>query len=94
MYGNTVANHRQDILNEMISVAQVSEEMMNQNSWIKENGVEDDFCFLNQGNHDQGIKNASSVEAISGSDEQFNTQKMVENLRWVGMSSNDYEKVL
>ena len=93
MYGNTVTNHQQDILNEIISVAQVSEEMMNQNSWIKENGTaQDDFSFLNHNNQDQGMNMARSIEA-SGSNEQFNNQRMAENLRWVGMSGNDYEKV-
>uniref|UniRef100_A0A162B6V5 NAC domain-containing protein n=1 Tax=Daucus carota subsp. sativus TaxID=79200 RepID=A0A162B6V5_DAUCS len=92
MYGNTVTNHQQDILNEIISVAQVSEEMMNQNSWIKENGsAQDDFSFLNHNNQDQGMNMARSIEA-SGSNEQFNNQRMAENLRWVGMSGNDYEK--
>ncbi|KAK1370769.1 NAC domain-containing protein [Heracleum sosnowskyi] len=94
MYGNTAVstNHQQDILNEIISVAQVSEEMMNQNSWIKENGTaQDDFNFLNHSNQDQGLNIARSLE-VSGSNEQFNNHKMAENLRWVGMSSNDFDK--
>ncbi|KAL8109281.1 NAC domain-containing protein 86-like [Apium graveolens] len=91
MYGNTAIYHQQDILDEIISVAQVSEEMMNQNSWIKENGTaEDDFSFLNH-NQDQGMNIARSLE-VTGSNEQFNNHKMAENLRWVGMSSNANDK--
>lgn len=94
-YGNTATYHQQDILNEIISVAQVSEEMMNQNSWIKENGTaEDDFSFLNHSNQDQGMNIGRSLE-VTGSNEQFNNHKMApENLRWVGMSSNDNDKVI
>lgn len=92
MYGDT-SNQHQDILQEILSVAQVSQELMNQNSWINGNAsaAEDDFSFLPQENKIQGQNTNRSMEI--GHNEDFGAERMVENLRWVGMSNKDLVKV-
>ncbi|KAL1820458.1 hypothetical protein ACET3Z_015327 [Daucus carota] len=91
MYGDT-SNQHQDILQEILSVAQVSQELMNQNSWINGNAsaAEDDFSFLPQENKIQGQNTNRSMEI--GHNEDFGAERMVENLRWVGMSNKDLVK--
>lgn len=92
MYGNT-SNPHQDIIQEILSVAQVSQELMNQNSWINgtASATEDDFSFLPQENKMQGQNTSRSMDI--GHNEDLGTERMVENLRWVGMSNKDIDKV-
>ncbi|KAL8133838.1 hypothetical protein AgCh_009053 [Apium graveolens] len=91
IYGNT-SNQNQDILQEILSVAQVSQELMNQSSWINGNAsaAEDDFSFLPQENKIQGQDTSSSMDI--GHNEDLGTERTVENLRWVGMSNKDLDK--
>ncbi|PWA67250.1 No apical meristem (NAM) protein [Artemisia annua] len=93
-----------DIVQEILSVAEASQDPMNQNTWGGGyNGHhEDDFSFLtnnNSNNQMQDIisnrfmgddQNMRSIE-VGGVDEQLGNDRMVENLRWVGMSNKDLE---
>lgn len=92
IYGNT-SNQHQDILQEILSVAQVSQELMNQNSWINGNAsaAEDEFSFLPRENNIQGQDTSRSMDI--GPTEDLGTERMIENLRWVGMSNKDFDKV-
>ncbi|KVI03036.1 No apical meristem (NAM) protein [Cynara cardunculus var. scolymus] len=90
---------QQDLLHEILSVAQVS---INQDEWVGSfaAGNDNDFSFLaNNSNQMQDVgsfrfmgddQNARSIE-IGGLDEQMEPDRMVENLRWVGMSTKDLE---
>ncbi|CAL5202791.1 unnamed protein product [Lathyrus oleraceus] len=107
-----------DILQEILSVAQASQELINQSNYSHAFGGnenygthehDNDFTFMvgnnNSYNHmsDQMMNsmryddkawedpNTRSIE-IGNLDDEFKTERMVENLRWVGMSSNDLEK--
>nr|QSD99911.1 NAC family transcription factor [Melilotus albus] len=103
-----------DILQEILSVAQASQELINQSNYSHAFGGnenyatdhESDFSFMvgNNYNHvtdhmnsmrydDKAWEdpNTRSIE-IGDLDDEFKTERMVENLRWVGMSSNDLEK--
>ena len=103
-----------DILQEILSVAQVSQELINQSSYSQDWGGndnyaprEDDFTFMvgtnyNHSNHGMSSMryadktwedaNTRTIE-IGDVDEEFKAERMVENLRWVGMSSEDLQKV-
>ncbi|GMP32375.1 hypothetical protein CsSME_00006164 [Camellia sinensis var. sinensis] len=108
-----------DILQEILSVAQASQELINQDmTWGVTSGggsfyaqqAGDDFSFhphavqihdmMNNGGgggssrlimEDQQHTISRSIE-IGGFDKDFKTERTVENLRWVGMSSKDLEK--
>ncbi|KAI7724656.1 hypothetical protein M8C21_006390 [Ambrosia artemisiifolia] len=95
---------QQDILQEILSVAQVSQDLINQNTWGGgySGHHEDDFSFMANNNsnnqmHDVGSfrfmgddQNMRSIE-VGGADNQLGPNRMVENLRWVGMSNKDLE---
>lgn len=95
-----------DIVQEILSVAQVSQDLISQNTWGGgyTSHHEDDFSFLtnnNSNNQMQDIvsnrfmgddQNMRSIE-VGGVDEQLGNDRMVENLRWVGMSNKDLEMV-
>ncbi|KAK9062127.1 hypothetical protein SSX86_019312 [Deinandra increscens subsp. villosa] len=96
---------QQDILQEILSVAQVSQDLINQNTWgggYNPGHHEDDFSFLANNNSINQMQdvgsfrfmgddpNMRSIE-VGGADEQLGTNRMVENLRWVGMSNKDLE---
>lgn len=100
-----------DILQEILSVAQASQELINQNNfpgtWGGSSAPDDDFSFMvgrdtyNQVNDVSAERyidkpwedsNTRSIQ-IGDLEEDFKTQRMTENLRWVGMSDKDLEKV-
>ena len=95
---------QQDLLHEILSVAQVSKDLIDQDEWVGSfaAGNDNDFSFLpNNSNQIHGVgsfrfmgddQNARSIE-IGGFDEQMEPDRMVENLRWVGMSNKDLEMV-
>ncbi|KAK2440450.1 hypothetical protein P8452_19547 [Trifolium repens] len=103
-----------DILQEILSVAQASQELINQSNYSHAFGGsenyathhENDFTFMvgnnnyNVNDHMNSMRyddkawedpNMRSIE-IGDLDDEFKADRMVENLRWVGMSSNDLEK--
>ncbi|KAL0423670.1 UNVERIFIED_CONTAM: NAC domain-containing protein 86 [Sesamum radiatum] len=100
-------NQPADIVQEILSVAQASQDLQNQDTWAGINyGPVDDFSFfLNSSQPADMISNCSkyldnlggdqnhhrSIE-IGDSDEVFQTGRMVENLRWIGMSDKELEK--
>ncbi|KAL6959690.1 hypothetical protein U1Q18_039842, partial [Sarracenia purpurea var. burkii] len=114
--------NEEDILQEILSVAQASQELINNETWGGRTGsfadhhpvppAAADFSFLTQNDDDQqihGMHTSSSSSRFmdkSGEDQnsfrsisirdldedQLKSGKMVENLRWVGMSSKDLEK--
>ena len=103
-----------DILQEILSVAHASQELINQSNysqtWIgNENyAPQEDFTFMidkgvdyNNVNDMNSVRynertwedpNMKSIE-IGDLVEEFKAERMAENLRWVGMSSKDLEKV-
>ncbi|KAJ9564576.1 hypothetical protein OSB04_000542 [Centaurea solstitialis] len=93
---------QQDLLHEILSVAQVSKDLIDQDEWVGSfaAGNDNDFSFLpNNSNQMHGVgsfmfmgddQNARSIE-IGGFDEQMEPDRMAENLRWVGMSNKDLE---
>ncbi|XP_057468848.1 NAC domain-containing protein 54-like [Actinidia eriantha] len=86
--------NEQDILQEILSVAQVSQELINQDSWGGNYATSDDFSFLPHHTHDQihGLSTSRSIDIGGHVDVEFKIERSVENLRWVGMSSDDLEK--
>ncbi|KAL0462448.1 UNVERIFIED_CONTAM: NAC domain-containing protein 45 [Sesamum latifolium] len=100
-------NQPADIVQEILSVAQASQDLQNQDTWAGINyGPVDDFSFfLNSSQPADMISNCSkyldnlggdqnhhrSIE-IGDNDEVFQTGRMVENLRWIGMSDKELEK--
>ncbi|KAH1160162.1 hypothetical protein AAZX31_11G217100 [Glycine max] len=110
-------NNETDILQEILSVAHASQELINQSNYsssqafgANENNYapphESDFTFMvgTNYNHVNDMNtmgfvdniawedpNARSIE-IGDLDDGFKTERMVENLRWVGMSSKNMEK--
>ncbi|KAK7841424.1 nac domain-containing protein 45 [Quercus suber] len=99
-----------DILQEILSVAQASQGLTNQNNfpgtWGGNYAPDDDFSFMvgrdtyNQVNDVSAERyidkpwedpNARSIQ-IGDLDEDFKTERMTENLRWVGMSDKELEK--
>lgn len=103
-----------DILQEILSVAHASQELINQSSYSQEWGGndyyyaprDDDFTFMvgTNYNHSNEMSSARYVDKawedantrtieIGDMDQEFKAERMVENLRWVGMSREDLEKV-
>lgn len=112
-----------DILQEILSVAHVSQELINQSNygdsstaWGGNYGhqVADDFTFMvgkdsstTNYNNDQLNYEMDSMRYLDKSwtdpdtrtieiadlEDEFKTEKKIENLRWVGMSNEDVEKV-
>ncbi|PIN06572.1 hypothetical protein CDL12_20874 [Handroanthus impetiginosus] len=91
-----------DIVQEILSVAQASQDLQNQE--IYASPVDDFSFFLNQ-EHDHDMSssryldnlkeennNNGSIEIVDNIDEAFQTGRMVENLRWIGMSNKELEK--
>lgn len=95
-----------DILQEILSVAHVSQELINQpnnhnsNTWSNGNcSLSNDFSFLigkdahfNPYNPWEDPNMIRPIE-ISDTERNYGSEKMVENLRWIGMSDKDLEKV-
>ncbi|XAR58108.1 hypothetical protein NMG60_11026497 [Bertholletia excelsa] len=86
---------------------QASPELMNQGSWAHGSssclGSGYDFCFQPHADQIHASPTSRLVEEtwedksmrfleIGGLDDEFKTERMVENLRWVGMSSEDLDK--
>ncbi|KAK4430481.1 hypothetical protein Salat_1348800 [Sesamum alatum] len=100
-------NQPADIVQEILSVAQASQDLQNQETWSGINyGPVDDFSFfLNSSQPADMISNCSkyldnlggeqnhhrSIE-IGDNDDVFQSGRMVENLRWIGMSDKELEK--
>lgn len=110
-------NNQQDIVQEILSVAQASQNFMNQEttwgggSYINHHQQDDDdndFSFLSQ--NDQLMYDVKFTDKILREDQSFmmrsiqignmnneeelkSADGMIENLRWVGMSDKDLEKV-
>lgn len=88
-------NDQQDmLLQEILSVAQASQELINQDTtWVGNFAHDDDFSFLPHNNNHIQDQACKFIE-IGGLDEQFKNERVVENLRWVGMSNKELEKVI
>lgn len=102
-------NHQPDIVQEILSVAQASQDLINHDAWGGGGGyapTADDFSFLpHNANQFQDMgnfrfmdqlrddQNGRNIEIADFADE-FKPDRMVENLRWVGMSDKDLEKVI
>ncbi|WVY91020.1 hypothetical protein V8G54_036534 [Vigna mungo] len=103
-----------DILQEILSVAQASQELINQSNYSQEwcgNDYyaprDDDFAFMVGTNYNHSNEIMNSVRyvdkawedantrtiEIGDMDEEFKVERNVENLRWVGMSKEDLEKM-
>ncbi|KAK4480050.1 hypothetical protein RD792_013107, partial [Penstemon davidsonii] len=94
-----------DILEEIISVAQASQDLQNQESWAGIYAPIDDFSFFLNSNQEHELASSKYMNNVSEEqnymrqieiedqkDEVFRNGRMVENLRWVGMSNNELEK--
>ncbi|KAA8547652.1 hypothetical protein F0562_004081 [Nyssa sinensis] len=102
IHGNT---NEQDILQEILSVAHASRELISQDSWGGNYAPSEDFSFHSPSNYQihnaststfmeklrEDDQNPRSIE-IGDLDEEFKTERMVENLRWVGMSNEELDK--
>lgn len=119
IYGSRNNNETStDILQEILSVAHASQELINQTpsyshtSWGGHNnnenyapqeGDDQDFTFMvggnNSNNYDSHVsyrtwEDPNTVRSIEiGDVDEFKGERMVENLRWVGMSSKYMDKV-
>nr|KAJ0223365.1 hypothetical protein LSAT_V11C200076050 [Lactuca sativa] len=101
----TTNGPQQDILHEILSLAQVSQDHINQNTWGGgySSHQEDDFSFLDDNDNNIQVQdvgsfrfmgddqNARSIEVTGVDEQQLRSDRMVENLRWVGMSNKDLE---
>ncbi|KAL3845064.1 hypothetical protein ACJIZ3_002467 [Penstemon smallii] len=90
-------NPPHDIVQEILSVAQASHDLQNQETWGEVYAPIDDFSFIIDGNQESEINsskyimnnivreeyNQKSIE-IEEKGELFRNGRMVENLRWVG----------
>ncbi|KAL3630364.1 hypothetical protein CASFOL_023348 [Castilleja foliolosa] len=101
----TNTNYQQnDIVHEILSVAQASQDLQNQDGLYE---PVDDFSFLLHGSQlalpdisssryvgSIGQEhNHRSIELVGDDDHEiFQTGRMSENLRWIGMSNNELEK--
>ncbi|KAK2986866.1 hypothetical protein RJ640_009600 [Escallonia rubra] len=96
-------NGQQDILQEILSVAQASQELLNQDTWGGNYAPRDDFSFQPHSNQIQDMSSFRFMEQlredqstrsidIGDFDEPFQNERAAENLRWVGMSNKDIEK--
>ncbi|XP_009625360.1 NAC domain-containing protein 86-like [Nicotiana tomentosiformis] len=100
------STNQTDIVEEILSVAQASQNLINQDlSWGGNSCAPvDNFSFLPPNNnqiHDldsfhfiEQLKEDQNVRSIGIGDfgEDFKSDRMVENLRWIGMSDRDLEK--
>lgn len=109
-------NHQTDILQEILSVAHVSQELIHQtnlpDAWggnYAAAAADNDFTFIaGKDPHPNVFDNMNSATCIDKPwmdpntsrsvdigdlDEPFKIQKSTENLRWVGMSNEELEKV-
>ncbi|KAF9683837.1 hypothetical protein SADUNF_Sadunf04G0055600 [Salix dunnii] len=110
------STHQTDILQEILSVAHASQELINQSSfqdtWVGNYATADnDFTFMDGKDVQHNLysdmmmnstrwadkpwfdPNTSSRSIdMSDLDETFKAERMVENLRWVGMSNEELEK--
>ncbi|XP_061347110.1 NAC domain-containing protein 54-like [Gastrolobium bilobum] len=113
-YGATHGSRNEtDILQEILSVAHASQELINQSSYSQAWGGnencaprEDDFTFMVGTNYNH-LSDMSSMRYVDKTwedsntmsidigdlDEEFKAERMVENLRWLGMSRKDLEKM-
>lgn len=104
-HGNT--NQPADIVQEILSVAQASQHLQNQETFSENYALSDDFSFLlhGGGGHGPDIGSSRYLDSIGeennhrsidigDNDQMFQTGRMVENLRWVGMSNKELEKVI
>lgn len=100
-----------DILQEILSAAHASQELINHSSHSHAWGTgnenyyapnEDDFTFMVDTNNYNHTNDMSSMRYVDKTwedsntrylDEGFKAERMVENLRWIGMSREDMEKV-
>ncbi|XP_073149791.1 NAC domain-containing protein 54-like [Henckelia pumila] len=96
-----------DILEEILSVAQASQNLQNHDAWTAGTyAPTDDFSFFNIHSNNPTIPEVGSSRymnnlrdeqihrpiEIDEKDEAFTTERMVENLRWVGMSNKEFDK--
>ncbi|KZV53808.1 NAC domain-containing protein 86 [Dorcoceras hygrometricum] len=96
-----------DILEEILSVAQASHNLQNLDAWTAGAyaPADRDFSFFTHSNNppipdisSSGYMNNLREEQIrrpieiEDKDEAFNSERMVENLRWVGMSNKEFDK--
>lgn len=105
------ANETDHIVQEILSVAQASQELINQSNlsdhqWGGNYTPDDDFSFMVVRDTANQVIDSSSERYIDRTwedpspiqiedlDEDFKTQRISENLRWVGMSDEDLQKVL
>lgn len=101
-HGNT--SHQQpDIVQEILSVAQASQHLQNQETLAGNYAPADDFSFFLHGpdtNYSRCLDNIGeelnhrSIEIGEDNDQVFQTGRMVENLRWIGMSNKELETVI
>lgn len=78
-----------DIVQQILSVTQASQDHINEDSFGGNyTPAADDFSFLPH--NDNQIHDLGSFNF----DEDFKSDRIVENLRWIGMSDMDLEKVL
>ncbi|GER47039.1 NAC domain protein [Striga asiatica] len=90
-HGNFTNHQQPDIVNEILSVAQASQHLQNDEAGIY--APVDDFSFLLQSNPaPPGNMGSYQYIEIGDGDEIFQAGKMSENLRWIGMSNNELEK--
>lgn len=111
-----INSNETDCLQEILSVAQASQQLINQSSMPDMRGgiyayEANDFTFptANETHHNQMNNSMRSLRSSIGTpwedmintrsieigepNEEFGDGRMVENLRWVGMSYKDLEKV-
>ncbi|XVF20466.1 hypothetical protein REPUB_Repub12eG0002700 [Reevesia pubescens] len=93
-----------DILQEILSVAHASHELINQDAWGGSFSNADDFTFMTtEGMYQNQMNEMSCPQYMNKSLEESSSRsidvsevqqgdQMVENLRWVGMSSKDLEQ--
>ncbi|XVF31550.1 hypothetical protein REPUB_Repub17cG0000300 [Reevesia pubescens] len=97
--------HETDILQEILSVAQASQELINQDAWGGScSNTANDFTFMTaKGIYQNQVNEMISCPAyVNKSFEESSTRsihiseaqgdRMMENLRWVGMSTKDLEQ--
>ncbi|KAG9154692.1 hypothetical protein Leryth_019033 [Lithospermum erythrorhizon] len=97
-YQNT--NNQQDILQEILSVAEASNHFLNDQDSCGNflgNNIDDFSSFLHGDNQFQSLS-SMMVNQEENQDNnmrsiQIKPERVVENLRWVGMSEHDLEKI-
>ncbi|XP_059644928.1 NAC domain-containing protein 54-like [Cornus florida] len=99
------STNEDDILQEILSVAHVSQELINQDTWGGIYAPDNEFSFpahtvqtrddmsssIFMDNEIREGQNPRCIE-IGDLDEEFKIERGIENLRWVGMSNQDLEK--